>query len=367
MFSMLDDTCSSRPDRFGCQVFVGRRRVAAAASVVESLRQSLGVASDMTTNMFWFMSRMAVWQNSPLVVVLEKDNQPAAAVLLYGKQKFGVPTGVIKGGSRSGDGLVIAAAGQRVAALEAAAGAVLALPWVHTILASMRGATEPKAVTPETARIHCAWHTTDVSTDLSLEGGFEGFLSRLRPRSRRNYYYFRRRAERELGVVFVPDLLPEDAAKAVEELHGASMYSVSRAHSIRLEAAIRQTPGYFAMGVRDAAGQWLSYLSGWRQPEGTYVEWQLNRDELQAASLSTVMRTYFLEHEAAHGVTRVVFVGGLSAALGRYCAPDSRLDLLATRRGIRGRIGRELVTRLRPQGQVALMLQSAALVSTKGL
>jgi len=36
----------------------------------------------MTTDMFWFMSRMAVWQNSPLVVVLEKDNQPAAAVLL---------------------------------------------------------------------------------------------------------------------------------------------------------------------------------------------------------------------------------------------------------------------------------------------
>ena len=348
-------------DRYTCRLFIGQRRAAAAAPIVEALRQSLGRASDMTTHVPWFLARTMAWRNSPIIAVLEERDRPVAAVLFYDRQQFGIPTGVIKGGNRSGDGLVVAAACQRMAALQAAIAAVLALPWVHMVLVSMRAeAAMPEAMTSATPPFDCVWRSREVSTHLSLAGGFEGFLSRLRPRSRRNYRYFRRRAENEIGLAFVPNLPPDDAMQAVAELHGIAMHPVPRARALKLEAAIRNTPGYFAMGVRDAAGRWLSYLSGWRQPEGTFVEWQLNRHDMQAASLSTVMRTYFLEHEAARGVTQVVFVGGTSAALGRYCTPDRCFDLLATPAGVRGRMIKRFMIRLHPQGQVALLMRGAA-------
>jgi len=347
-------------DRYACRLFIGQRRAAAAAPVVEALRQSLGLASDMTTYVPWFVARTVAWRNSPVIAVLEENDRPVAAVLFYGRQQFGIPTGVIKGGNRSGDGLVVAAEGHRIAALQAAIAAALALPWVHMVLVSMRGEATPEAMASATPSFDCVWHSREVSTHLSLAGGFEGFLSRLRPRSRRNYRYFRRRAENELGLAFLPNLRPDDAMQAVAELHGIAMHPVPRARAHRLEAAIRDTPGYFAMGVRDAAGRWLSYLSGWRQPEGTFVEWQLNRHDMPAVSLSTVMRTYLLEHEAASGVMQVVFVGGTSAALGHYCAPDRCFDLLATPAGVQGRMIKRFMARLHPRGQVALLTRGAA-------
>ncbi len=358
-FYMRGDARSSEVGQFRCRLFVGRKRVQSAIPIVQALRRFHGLTSDMTTDPFWLLNRAAVWRNSPLVVVLERDGHPVAAVLLFGRNQFGVPTGVIKGGNLSGDGVVVAASGQRMVAIEAAAKAVLGLPWVHMVMVSVRAAGTTPSATPDAANIAFGWLGREVSTDLSLEGGFEGFLSRLRPRSRRNYYYFRRRAERDLGLSFVPDLQPDDAIQAVEELHGASMYPVPRGRSRRWEAAIRQVPGSFAMGVRAPSGRWMSYLSGWRQKEGTFVEWQLNRHELRAASLSTVMRTYLLEHEAARGVKRIVFVGCTSDALGRYCAPDGCLDLLATRTGVRGRLAQELMLRLCPQGHVARLMQAA--------
>lgn len=316
--------------------------------------------AEMTTDMCWFISRTMLWGNDPVVVLLDQDGQLAAAVLFYHRRHRGFPTGVVKGGSRSGDGLVIARPELRIVALQAAMAKVLTLPWVHTVLASLRSAGCPDRATAPQGQVDCAWRVREVATHLSLEGGFEGFLSRQRPRSRRNYRYFRRRAEKELGIVFIPSLTQVEAVQAVEALHGVSMLPVPHARAVRLEAAIRGTPGYFAMGVRDRAGQWLSYMSGWRQPDGTYVEWQLNHRQFEATSLSTVMRTYFLEHEASRGVPKVVFVGGTSLALGRYCTPSQCYDALAIRGGLRGFIIKQLVTRFRPQTELALLLRNAA-------
>jgi len=99
-------------------------------------------------------------------------------------------------------------------------------------------------------------------------------------------------------------------------------------------------------------------VSGKRQAEGTFLEWQLNCNTYEAASLSAVMRSYFLEHEAANGVTQFVFVGGSSAVPGRYCDPDSCLDLVATRQGIQGLVTRNLVGWLRPGGRVASFMRT---------
>jgi len=130
---------------------------------------------------------------------------------------------------------------------------------------------------------------------------------------------------------------------------------------MRFQAAIQATPGSFSMGVRDESGRWLSYIAGWRHAGTTFVEWQLNHHEFASASLSTVMRTYFLEHEALAGVSEIVFVGGTSAALARYCKPDCCFDIVAVRRGVRGLVVKKLVTRLRPHSQLALQLRGGLL------
>lgn len=346
---------------FSCRVFTGERQAIAIAPTVQRLRQACGMSADMTTDMSWFISRTMLWGNDPVVVLLDLDGQSTAAALFYHRRHRGFPTGVVKGGSRSGDGLIIAPPRLRTAALQAAMANVLSLPWVHTILASLRSAETPDRA-PATLQEQGdgAWRVREVGTHLSLEGGFEGFLSRQRPRSRRNYRYFRRRGEKELGLVFVPSLTQMEAVQAVEALHGVSIFPVPHARALRLEAAIRGTPGYFAMGVRDVAGRWLSYMSGWRQPDGTFVEWQLNHRQFEAASLSTVMRTYFLEHEASRGVPQVVFVGGTSMALGRYCAPNLCYDAFSIRDGWRGFIVKQLVTRLRPETELGLLIRGAA-------
>lgn len=310
--------------------------------------------------MGWFLSRTVLWGNEPVVVIVEREGQPVAAVLLYSRRQLGFPTGVVKGGNGSGDGAVIAPASLRTAVLAAAAERVLAMPWVHTVLVSVRGATGLDGGLPGRA-VRQTSRARPVGTHLSLDGGFEGLMSRIRPRSRRNYRYFRRRAEREIGATFLPSLQPHEAVEAVAALQGVAMHPVPYGRAMRFEAAIRSTPGYFAMGVRDGEGQWLSYLSGWRQPEGTFVEWQLNHKEFEARSLSTVMRTYLIEHEAMRGVPQIVFVGGTSLALGRYCAPERCFDILATRQGVRGFIVQHLIPRLRPQSQIALVMGGGAL------
>lgn len=338
-----------------CTVHAGEQQVTAVVPIVEELRQRYGLAFDMTLSMSWFLSRTVLWGNEPIVVIVEQGGQPVAAVLLSGRKQFGFPTGVVKAGNGSGDGVVVAPAALRASALAAAIARVLATPWIHTFLISVRGVAGINGGLPVTA-VRQTWRVRPVGTSLSLDGGFEGFLSRLRPRSRRNYRYFRRRAEKEIGASFLPQLEPDEAVQAVQMLQGVAMHPVPYVRAMRFEAAIRATPGYFAMGVRSGNGQWLSYLSGWRQPEGTFVEWQLNHKEFKAHSLSTVMRTYLIEHEAAFGVPQIVFVGGTSQALGRYCAPEQCFDILATREGVRGFLVRYFVPRLRPQSQIALVM-----------
>ena len=340
-----------------CRVFTGRKRVAAVAPTVQAMRQAYDLQADMTTDMDWFLSRTLLWGNTPIVVLVQQGTKPVAAVLLYQRRYRGLPTGVVKGGNGSGDGLVVAPPALRTAALQAALAKVLSSPLVHTVLVAARGMEAQGASAASQFGLDAQWHARTVETNLSLDGGFEGFLSRLRPRSRRNYRYFRRRAENELGIVFVPSLTEAEAVQAVEELHGVSMFPVPQARALRLQAAIQATPGAFAMGVRDGSGRWLSYIAGWRNAEATFVEWQLNHHEFEAASLSTVMRTYFLEHEALAGVPQVVFVGGSSAALGRYCAPDRCFDIVAVRQGFSGLLVKKLVTRLHPHSRLASQMR----------
>ena len=133
-----------------CRIFTGRTQVAAVAPTVEAMRRTYGLDADMTTDMAWFVSRTLLWGNSPIVVLVNQGAKPVAAVLLYQRRYCGIPTGVIKGGNGSGDGVVVAPLPLRMAALQVALAKVLLLPLTHTVLVAARGVNaQPVSVRPQ--------------------------------------------------------------------------------------------------------------------------------------------------------------------------------------------------------------------------
>jgi hypothetical protein len=189
----------------------------------------------------------------PVIVLLKRRGEPAAA-LFYSRSHFGIPTGVVKGGNNSREKLIVAPTSQRVAVLQAATQKLFSSPWVYTVAASLRSEMAPAVIAPGFPLAGCVWRSREIRTNLSLEGGFEEFLSRQRPRSRRNYRYFRRRAEQKLGLVFGPHLQVDDAAQDVAELHAASVHPMPWRRSIQIEAALREIPGLIRQGRPELSG-----------------------------------------------------------------------------------------------------------------
>jgi hypothetical protein len=85
------------------------------------------------------------------------------------------------------------------------------------------------------------------------------------------------------------------------------------------------------MGIKDREGHWLSILGGRRYLDRSEVLWQLNREGLAANSLSTVMRSYFIEHEIAHGSRRLYIEGGTEHPIGFSFVPENLTDLAVVR------------------------------------
>jgi hypothetical protein len=97
-----------------------------------------------------------------------------------------------------------------------------------------------------------------------------------------------------------------------------------------MDGLLRTQPGYFAMGLR-ANGEWISYLSGMYKRGLTYVFIQMNHNGFARYSLSTVMRSYFFEHEIARGQEEINFVNGTCALFQRCCETDTCVTVSAHR------------------------------------
>lgn len=353
-------------DQGRIQVLVGRRRVAGAVAALNRLRDQTGQAADHQTAPEWFLTRTLMWGSYPVVVLFMRGDIVVAAALLHGRRIAGVPIGVLKSGDLSGEGGVVAPAWQRVQVMESAVKACLQAGLAHTILASVRqvvpslplGQVYRWSLDPErTEGIDGVWQSRDVRTHLALEGSADGLTGDMGRKLRRNIRYYRKRSEQELGCRFLPMLSADQSIDAVRALHGCAPHPVPSRRAGRHEAALRCTPNGFAMGLIDRNGTWLSYLAGWRQADATYVEWQLNCADYPALSLTTVMRGYFLAHEAARGVPAVVFVGGTSAAWGRACRRELCDDLLAVRTGPMSTLLHAATAWVRPNGRIARLLR----------
>jgi hypothetical protein len=83
-------------------------------------------------------------------------------------------------------------------------------------------------------------------------------------------------------------------------------------------------PNPIFLGLQSADGVWLSIIGGWSSGEQASLLFQLNHDgaEYDGASLSTTLRSHFLEMLVERGVRVVKVLGGCGGILQRFCRPD---------------------------------------------
>ena len=347
----------SRQDDLTADILVGRRSVWSARAELEALRLQCGQPDDALTSPDWFLAHAWRSDDVAVAVVLRRDDQPFGAMLLRGRKAFGVPSGLLKAGLSCGRGAVIGAPGQHAAIAEMATQRLLAKGLAHTVMVTM---LLEDGESWELAGIRRgaegSWVVGTARSRLSLAGGFDAVLSQLSYKARRNVRYYRRRAEMDLGCVFISQLSPEQSRQAIGTLHGCGRHAMTAARALNYAATVEGQEGGFAMGLQDGQGRWLSYLSGWRRPDATYFEWQLNSDDTDAVSISPVMRSCFIEHEAARGTPSVVFVGGTSPNWSRAFVPQRCGEMIALRQDPVSVLVRRVGQRLRPDGRFTALL-----------
>jgi hypothetical protein len=293
------------------------------------------------------------------------------AVLLYRYMVLGCGIGMFSTNDRSGRGTLVAPAALRSALAEMATRSLMDRG-VFAVLISFRdgGAGNPEKgsdtsqpfggsrVNDKTAR--WVWRQREMADYLRLEETFDGTLAKIGTRTRRNMRYYRKRAEAELGCVFLPEV--QISKREFLDFNRECMYAVpGKVASWRYQSLENlETPLF--MGIKDKGGRWLSLLGGRRHHDGTEILWQMNRSGLSPYSLSIVMRSYFMEHEIAHGMTKLYMEGGTAHPMRFSFVNDKVTDLVVVRRSRLGLVVPTLAHLfVKPDNDLALMLLDKSL------
>jgi hypothetical protein len=308
------------------------------------------------------------------------------AVLLYRYMVLGCGIGMFSTNDRSGRGTLVAPAALRSTMAEMATRSlmdrgVLAVlisfrdgdtanpkegpdksqPFVgSTARGSTAGGSPAGGSTANDKTARWVWRERETADYLRMEETFDGTLAKIGTRTRRNIRYYRKRAEAELGCVFLP--LVQISKREFLDFNRECMYAVpAKVAAWRYESLkYLETPLF--MGIKDRGGRWLSLLGGRRHHDGTEILWQMNRSGLSAYSLSLVMRAYFMEYEIAHGMTKLYMEGGTAHPMRFSFVNDKVMDLVVVRRSRLGVVVPALANLfIKPDNDLALMLLDKSL------
>jgi hypothetical protein len=293
------------------------------------------------------------------------------AVLLYRYVVLGCGIGIFSTNDRSGRGTLVGPAALRSTMAEMASRSLMDRG-VLAVLISFRdgdsaspsnGANKGQPLGGSTANdktAHWAWRERETPDYLPLEETFDGTLAKIGTRTRRNMRYYRKRAEAELGCVFVP--MVQIDKREFLDFNRECMYAVPAKVASWRYQSLKDLETPLFMGIKDKGGRWLSLLGGRRHHDGTEILWQMNRTGLSAYSLSIVMRSYFMEHEIAHGMTKLYMEGGTAHPMRFSFVNDKVTDLVVVRRSRLGLVVPALAHLfIKPDNELALMLLDKSL------
>jgi hypothetical protein len=180
-------------------------------------------------------------------------------------------------------------------------------------------------------RVQAEWTLLEreIPAFLPLLPSFNQTLARIGQRTRSNLRYYRRRAELDLGCTFEPRV--EISREEFLAFNRECSYAVEDSLAEFRYRMLGGLPNAGLRGIRDREGRWLSLVGLRRQNRFAEIDWQMNRADLPAHSLATVLRSYLIEHEIAQGSTRLYIEGGTPQPIIRSFA-KRRIAELTVRR-----------------------------------
>ena len=258
-----------------------------------------------------------------------------AAVLLFEYRVLGLPTGLFATDDWAGFRTVVAPEAERAGIAAMAADALLKRRARAVLVSYGHAEGGTKAVAPATGKpIRYAWQTRSVAMTLPLEPTIKATLAKLGKSTRFNLGYYRRRLEAETPCEFVADARGMFAERELEVINAGSLNPVSMKEFRLQYRSSCELPGGFLLGLRNAQGQWVSLIGGWRQAGVTVLQWQMNTAGYERFSIGTVMRSYYLDHEVKRGTKSLVYYGGTPHSLGHSFVREEVTDLVVQRRSL---------------------------------
>lgn len=178
-----------------------------------------------------------------------------------------------------------------------------------------------------------------------LEDSYDATLASFGKHTRRNLRAVRRYAQANLGYTFVAE--PVISKEEFMAFNRISAYPVADELAAWRHDAIKLMRGCLFLGIQGPKGEWLTIIGGRRHENGTFVEWQMNRSDMAAFSLGTLMRSHLIEHEVERGSRRLYLVGGTSHSMKHAFGTEHFVDMVALRRAlpafIRSRFARRVM------------------------
>ncbi len=270
-----------------------------------------------------------------------KSSELLGAVLLHEYQIARVPLRVFVTEDYAGERNVLAPAPTRSAvALRAAAH--LLQRGAHLAILSLQDAAFEQESPFRPGVPGATWSTArrTLHRRLPLAASYDATLATLGSHTRRNLRYYRRRAEDQLQCQFVAAAhIGEDQFVALNRM--CAYPTPEFVAHWRYRTATSLPGGVFA-GIRSASGDWLSLVGARRSHGTTWIDWQMNQTRYPSLSLSTVLRSYLIEHEIAAGSRTLVFEGGTPHSMQISFTPDYVLDLVVARNSIPAKLLRHL-------------------------
>jgi hypothetical protein len=261
------------------------------------------------------------------------------SVLIFEQRVCGVRLGAFATNDRSGRNTLIALAQDRCRVAAVASRALLDRG-ARIILISFRASEEsesaavidPALLSAANGSVVARWAQREriIPGYLPLSKTIDGTLAEIGVRTRRNLRYYRRRAESQLGCVFLPQIHVTRAELLA--FNRTCMYAAPAGVAGWRYDSLQGLEHPIFMGIKDGEGRWLSMLGGRRYLDRSEILWQLNRDGLSTYSLGTVMRAYFIEHEIAQGARRLYTEGGTPHSMKFSFVPEKLTDMVLVRR-----------------------------------
>ena len=275
-------------------------------------------------------------------------------VLLFEYKILGVGMRAFATNDRSGRGTMLALPFQRLKVAAIVSRALLDRG-AHVIMLSFRtgigdGDKRDAEIfdVPTLRRTTAKWARRErtIAAYLPLEMTYEGTLAKIGQRTRRNMRYYRRRAEAQLGCRFISKV-EIDREEYLAFNRGCMFPVPDRVALWRLDNQKELTQPVL-MGMKDKDGSWLSILGGRRHQDRTEILWQMNRDGLPTHSLSTAIRSYYIEHEIGRGMKRFYAEGGTAHSLHHSFVEEELTDLVVVRQSGVAQLMKKLTTRWVP-------------------